>query len=102
MPGTTYALLLSRSVDFKRYRDILELEYYNWRDIRIAITVMQMLWDVGEAAGISCVHISQKFHKLITHSKFILFNGGWLQSMNQNPSVGVPKKDVLLQGTILQ
>jgi len=72
VPGTPYALLLSRSIDFKRYRSILELEYYNWRDIRIAITAMQMLWDVGEAAG-------------------------WLRSMNQIPSVGVPKKDVLLQ-----
>jgi hypothetical protein len=51
VPGTPYALLLGRSVDFDLYKSIFQLNMYTWRHIRLAITLMGMLWDQGEAAG---------------------------------------------------
>lgn len=39
VPGTPYALLLGRSVDFDLYKAIFSLNAYNWRHIRIGISV---------------------------------------------------------------
>lgn len=49
--GTPFALLLSRSVDFAFYHALLNLNLYTWRHIRLAISLLQMLWDAGESAG---------------------------------------------------
>lgn len=51
VPGTPFALLLSRSHDFTPYKLLLGLEFYNWRHCRITITLMQQLWDTTESAG---------------------------------------------------
>lgn len=51
VPGSPYALLLGRSVDFDLYKSIMQLNMYTWRQMRLAITLMGMLWDQSEAAG---------------------------------------------------
>jgi len=72
VPGSPFALLLSRSNDFDAFHALFQLSLYNWRDIRLALSLMQQLWDQGESAG-------------------------WLHYMNKNTPAGVPKTDVLIQ-----
>jgi hypothetical protein len=75
VPGSPYALLLSRSHDFVLYRTLLQLNLYTWRHIRIALTMMGQLWDPAESAG-------------------------WLSSFNQLPQPDMPKKIALLQAAV--
>lgn len=71
VPGSPFALLLSRSHDFDAFHYLFTFSLYGWRDIRIALGLMQQLWDQGESAG-------------------------WLSYMQQHPS-SVPNKTVLIQ-----
>jgi hypothetical protein len=72
VPGSPFALLLSRSHDFDVFHALFNLNFYGWRDIRLTLCLMQQLWDQGESAG-------------------------WLDYMNQETPLGVPKKQVLIQ-----
>lgn len=51
VPGSPFALILSRSADFVPYYDALKLQMTHAQDIRLAIVLMQVLWDQGESAG---------------------------------------------------
>ena len=51
VPGSPFALLLSRSSDFDTYDAALKLQLTHAQDIRLAITLMQVLWDQGESGG---------------------------------------------------
>ena len=51
VPGCPFALLLSRSADFTDYYDALKLQLTHAQDVRLAITLMQVLWDSGESGG---------------------------------------------------
>ena len=51
VPGCPFALLLSRSKDFLPYHDIIKLQMWNERDVRLLISVMQTLWDPAESGG---------------------------------------------------
>lgn len=51
VPGSPFTLLLSRSVSFPIFKSILSLNFYNWPDTRIALSLTQQMWDQGESAG---------------------------------------------------
>lgn len=72
VPGSPFALLLTRSHDFDSFHALFTLSLYEWRDIRLALSLMQQLWDQGESAG-------------------------WLSYMNRDTPASVPKKSVLIQ-----
>lgn len=72
VPGSPFALLLTRSHDFDMFKALFELSMFEWRDIRLALSLMQQLWDQGESAG-------------------------WLHYMNRITPPSVPKKSVLVQ-----
>ena len=51
VPGMSYATLLPRSTDFAEFAILLYPSYPNQRERPNVFTLMQMLWDRGEAAG---------------------------------------------------
>ncbi len=51
VPGMNYSTLLQRSVDWDTYKAILEPAYPDPTDRTLAISIVQMLWDRGEANG---------------------------------------------------
>lgn len=51
-PGTPFALILSRSLQFSAYDAIMLLNFYNNRDVRIFLNFAQMLWDSCEGSGL--------------------------------------------------
>lgn len=51
VPGCPFALILSRSKDFTLYYTALQLQFTHAQDVRLAITLMQVLWDQGESGG---------------------------------------------------
>lgn len=71
--GAVYALILTRSADFTIYHDVLRLQIYGQRDLRLGLVLAQQLWDSAESAG-------------------------WLRLVNQEPPADSPQqKRVLLQ-----
>ena len=52
VPGTPFALILGRSTDFLVFNDIMLLNYYSSRHIRIMLSVIQHAWDGVEAGGL--------------------------------------------------
>ena len=51
VPGTPFALILTRSLDFAGYDKVILLNFYNNRHTRILLTLVQMAWDSAEASG---------------------------------------------------
>jgi hypothetical protein len=51
VPGTPFALVMSRSSDFAGYDDLLLLNFYNNRHVRFLLSLVQMAWDPVEGSG---------------------------------------------------
>jgi hypothetical protein len=51
VPAANYGLLLDRSVDFDPFRSVLDPAYPSQADRTLALQIIQMLWDSGEANG---------------------------------------------------
>jgi hypothetical protein len=51
VPGMNYSTLLRRSVDFDQYAVVLYQNYPNELERPLILSLMQMLWDRGEADG---------------------------------------------------
>eukprot|EP00934_Nitzschia_sp_Nitz4_P003369 Nitzschia sp. Nitz4//scaffold75_size92586//81657//84467//NITZ4_004871-RA/size92586-processed-gene-0.30-mRNA-1//1//CDS//3329557753//3359//frame0 len=52
VPGTPFALVMTRSVDFMGYDALLLLNFYNNRHVRILLSLVQMGWDSVETSGL--------------------------------------------------
>ena len=65
VPGTPFALVLTRSGDFDTYDKLLLLNFYNNRHVRIALGVLQMAWDSTEASGFQARPVSEKTPRLL-------------------------------------
>lgn len=52
VPGTPFALVMSRSFDFQGYDAILLLNFYSNRHVRILLYLTQMAWDSVEGSGV--------------------------------------------------
>jgi hypothetical protein len=50
--GTPFALILSRSSDFSIFNNMMLLNFYNSRHVRIMLSVIQHAWDGIEAGGL--------------------------------------------------
>lgn len=57
-PGTPFASILTRSVQFVGYDVLLLLNLYNNREIRLLLSLVQMAWDSVETAGLSAPPVS--------------------------------------------
>ena len=51
VPGTPFGMLVGRSSAFNTYLLAFRLSFFGFRDIRMAIVLVQQLWDSGESAG---------------------------------------------------
>lgn len=51
VPGSPFALLLSRSKDFAEYNILLKLQLANELDLRLTLSLVQQIWDVAESGG---------------------------------------------------
>jgi len=51
VPGTPFALIMTRSLDFAGYDKLLLLNFYNNRNVRIFLALAQMGWDSVEGSG---------------------------------------------------
>ena len=52
VPGTPFALVMSRSLDFSGYDSVLLLNFYSNRHVRILLYLTQMAWDSVEGSGV--------------------------------------------------
>lgn len=74
VPGMPYSLLLTRSHDFEDFFRIFKSKFDDHRDIALLISLMEMLWEPGEA-------------------------GGWAHDMTTDDD-GIAAKQVLIQAAI--
>jgi len=52
VPGTPFALIMTRSLDFRTYDRLLMLNFATNRHVRMFLSIIQMAWDSVEAAGV--------------------------------------------------
>jgi len=52
VPGTPFALILSRSLAFSQYDTVMLLNFYHNRHVRIFLNIAQMFWDTCEGSGV--------------------------------------------------
>ena len=60
VPGTSFSLILSRSLGFKTYDTLMLINFYTNRQVRIVLTIMQMGWDPVEAAGMLAPTVEER------------------------------------------
>ena len=65
VPGTPFALVMSRSLDFVGYDKILLFNFYNNRHVRILLSLCQMAWDSVEASGILAPPLSNPIPRVL-------------------------------------
>jgi hypothetical protein len=65
VPGTPFALVMSRSRDFVGYDVIMLLNFYNNRHVRIFLSFAQMLWDSCEGAGLLAPPHLEEFPRML-------------------------------------
>ena len=65
VPGTPFALVMSRSLDFITYDMLLLLSFYNNRHVRIFLSLMQMGWDSVEASGLLAPPVNEQYPRLL-------------------------------------
>ena len=65
VPGTPFALVMSRSLDFVGYDQLMLLNFYNNRHVRILLSLVQMGWDSVEASGVLAQPVTEGFPPLI-------------------------------------
>lgn len=65
VPGTPFALVLTRSRDFATYDKLLMLNFYNNRHVRIMLALVQMAWDSTEASGLRARPVSEPIPRLL-------------------------------------
>lgn len=68
VPGTPFALVMSRSLDFVGYDALMLLSFFNNRHVRIFLSVAQMAWDSVEASGVFGKPISEPLPRLLLQS----------------------------------
>lgn len=59
VPGTPFALIMTRSLDFTGYDKLLLLNFYNNRNVRIFLAMAQMGWDSLEGSGVLATPVKE-------------------------------------------
>ena len=65
VPGTPFALVMSRSLDFVLYDTLLLFSFYHNRHIRILLSLLQMGWDSLEASGLLAPPVNEQYPRLL-------------------------------------
>jgi hypothetical protein len=65
VPGTPFALVLTRSLDFVSYDVLILLNFYYNRHVRILLSLVQMAWDSAEASGHRAAPITEPIPRLL-------------------------------------
>ena len=111
VPGTPFAFVMSRSIDFSGYDLILLLNFYNNRHVRILLSLTQMAWDSTEASGHLAPPVEESLPRLLLQCGLgdpvvpTLAAEALARSMNASvlpnnprPVYGVPPSDPALDG----
>uniref|UniRef100_A0A7S3LA23 Uncharacterized protein n=1 Tax=Amphora coffeiformis TaxID=265554 RepID=A0A7S3LA23_9STRA len=61
VPGTPFALVMSRSAEFAGYDHLMLLLMYNNRHVRMLLCLVQMAWDSVEGSGVLAPPIEEPF-----------------------------------------
>ena len=61
VPGTPFALVMTRSLVFKDYDNLLLLNFHNNRHVRMLIAIIQMAWDSTEGSGFLALPIQEPY-----------------------------------------
>jgi len=65
VPGTPFALVMTRSLDFAGYDQLMLLNFYNNRHVRILLSLVQMGWDSVEASGLLAPPVSETIPRIL-------------------------------------
>ncbi|GAX16885.1 hypothetical protein FisN_5Hu258 [Fistulifera solaris] len=65
VPGTPFALIMTRSLDFQGYDKLLLMNFVTNRHVRIFLTIIQMGWDATEGAGFLAPPIREPYPRLL-------------------------------------
>jgi hypothetical protein len=65
VPGTPFALIMTRSLDFLGYDLILLLNFYNNRHVRILLSLVQMAWDSVEGSGVLAPPLTEPYPTIL-------------------------------------
>lgn len=65
VPGTPFALIMSRSLDFAGYDQILLRNFYSNRHVRILLSLVQMAWDSVEGSGVLAPPLTEPFPRML-------------------------------------
>lgn len=65
VPGTPFALILTRSLDFNGYDIIMLLNFYNNRHVRILLSLVQMAWDPVEGSGLLAAPLEEEYPTML-------------------------------------
>jgi len=65
VPGTPFALVMTRSLDFFGYDKLMLLNFYNNRHVRILLSLVQMGWDSVEASGLLAEPLSEPLPRVL-------------------------------------
>jgi hypothetical protein len=65
VPGTPFALIMSRSLEFKGYDALMLLNFYNNRHVRILLSLVQMAWDPVEGSGALATPVKEPFPRML-------------------------------------
>ena len=64
-PGTPFASVLTRSLDFVGYDTLMLFNFYNNRHVRLLLSLVQMGWDSVEVSGLLSPPINEPLPKLL-------------------------------------
>jgi hypothetical protein len=65
VPGTPFALIMTRSLDFQGYDRLLLMNFMTNRHVRIFLTIIQMGWDATEGAGFLAPPIREHYPRML-------------------------------------
>ena len=64
-PGSPFALVLFRSLDFSTYDVLLLMNFYTNRHVRILLGLVQMGWDSTKVLGVLVLRVSEPFPRIL-------------------------------------
>lgn len=64
-PGTPFALILTRSIQFLEYDKLLLFDFYDNRHVRMCLSLVQMAWDSVEASGVLALPVNEPYPRVL-------------------------------------
>lgn len=65
VPGTPFAMIMTRSLDFVGYDKLLLLNFYDNRHVRGLLALVQMAWDSVEGSGVLATPVREPIPRLL-------------------------------------